>query len=304
MNLDHAILELIGLRGPSLFPLAVSSLQGGIYAFLKAAGIGPSSVVSCDPLFPFGALAALHTGATVKFQVLEDDGLLPAPQSWKFLERERVDAVIATAVFGCIPKIPQLHHAKVFLDAAHSPLCTFTPSKVNVDAVGFSFASGKPMSCGEGGLVVFEDPSFREETLRWCRFGVGDNDVQTEVPGLNLRMSPALVDILRASRQRIAKLERLLEISWLDIYMRNSSLGTAVNSSGSCGWFRPLLATTRRENMPSSLDGKGIRWKLCYLRHSAVDLIPNVPPKLRAVAEKHAHQLVWYRPQLPDPWED
>ncbi len=44
---------------------AVSSLQLGLYCTLRGLGIGPGSVVACDPVFPFATLAALHMGAAV-----------------------------------------------------------------------------------------------------------------------------------------------------------------------------------------------------------------------------------------------
>ena len=304
MIIDQSVSMLLGLSSRSSFPLAVSSLQAGIYATLRASGIGPSSVVVCDPLFPFAAIAALHTGATIKFPLLENE-VIPNHESWRKTLSDDVDAVVATAVFGHIPRIPRLGHAKIILDAAHVTFGELVPSELDVDVIGYSFAKGKPLSCGEGGLLVFAEKSFCQDTFRWCNFGVGENDNCMQVPGLNFRMSPALVSVLRKSYDQFANLYHRLNDSWAAIESNNSHFGSIISSIGSLGWYRPFLIPmkTLAKNMPLYVEGEGISWKRCYIRVPAVALVEHVPQDIRISAELVANRLVWYRPCFPDHWE-
>ncbi len=65
-----------------------------------------------------------------------------------------------------------------------------------MNAVGYSFASTKPVSTGEGGLMLYRDATTRSETLRWGVFGVGDDRGPATVPGLNAQMSELLLPAL------------------------------------------------------------------------------------------------------------
>lgn len=305
-DLDREVLALVDESAPG-FPLAVSSLQAGLYVTLRAFGAGPGAAVLCDPLFPFGALAALHAGARPVFPMI-DGGLVPSERAWREAWTGDLVAGVATVAFGehtaasraVVPRgIPLL------LDCAMAPFGA--ARRLDADAVGLSFARGKPVTCGEGGLLVFHDGAHRESALRWARFGEGNEPGGPVPPGLNCRLSPALVTVLRGSVERLRERSPDLPSSWAAAVDRHPVLGRLrpLPHEGSLGWFQAFEVPRdiEREALPRYVVGAGLQWKRCLLRETATARVPGTPDRLHTAAVAAARRLAWYRPDPDEPWD-
>lgn len=309
MTLGDEILKLLDVGNcATKSPLAVSSLQVGIYAALKSFGVGRGTTVLCDPVFPYATLAALHAGARPGFPRLGDD-VVPTAEAWRNAWQPHVGAAVATVVFGhnSLTSSPASDGltCPVILDCAFAPFARQSDHAEEVDVTGYSFATGKPLSCGEGGLLLFRDPRARERALRWSRFGVGDDaDNPEQVPGLNFCISPALLPVLRASRARLFDVLQRLSDSWEEVEATRPLPEHTRYFADRIGWFHAFL-TVRDDDarrFPVTVEANGIGWKRCHLKSSATTLVAGVAEETREAAESIVRRLLWYRPVLDEPW--
>lgn len=97
-SVDEDVAELIVPNETTCFPLAVSSLQAGVYSVLRALGVRPGTPVACDPVFPYGALAAAHAGAQLRFPQLDSDCRVSA-NAWGELAAGDTRVRVITSLF-------------------------------------------------------------------------------------------------------------------------------------------------------------------------------------------------------------
>lgn len=310
MTIDYKVLNLINPEyGNSVYPLAVSSLQVGFYTVIKSYGISTGDTVLCDPVFPYAALAVLHAGAKPVFPLLDGD-IVPSVEAWQDAWQSNIRAVIGTVAFGynSLTKniSPSSSNCPVILDCAFVPFSINFKYPKDADIIGYSFSTGKPLSCGEGGLILFNNPQLRENALRWSRFGLGDYPYETQwIPGLNFCMSPALLPVLKKSRARLFKIRQCLIDSWEQIKSQLLFYEYGKYYGDNFGWFNAFLIDRDIDfhHFPHIVEASGINWKRCKLKSSATMLVPNVPVRKRKAAESIARRLVWYRPVISEPWE-
>ena len=292
-DLGARLAAALGLRGEGGCT-AVASWQLGMYCTLRALEVGVETTVACDPIFPFATLAALHAGATVVHPpvVVHEQGYRV------LLDEVDADVAVVTLPFGW-PLDDAIAPARcpLVLDAAHAPLGEVA-WRDDVEAVGLSFAASKPVSSGEGGLVLFRRPSLREACERWGRFGVGDNGSEAVVPGLNIAMSPLLEPALLASIEAAPDREVHLDRSWSVASLGIGAGCTLLPAAGAAGWYRPVLASESAgaDDLPATIDGDGVRWKRCCLPGPAADVCGarGAGAGVRPLVER----LAWYRPVL------
>lgn len=269
--------------------LAVATLQLGLYCTLRAMGIGPGTRVACDPVFPFATLAALHAGAEVVHPTVEihDRGYHLS------LAHLDADAAVVTQPFGW-PLAASIDKASMPLvvDAALSPLAQ-AEWRPDVHAIGFSFAASKPVSTGEGGLMLFGRSELHRCASAWGRFGVGDEPGPPTVPGLNVAMSPALVPILEESVRVAVQRKDLLDESWRVVRAQLTKSTLNWPAHGSAGWYRPVLRVGAHR-APEQLEAGGVTWKLCRLAGPAAEVCGSraAGPEVSKLVER----LAWYRP--------
>jgi dTDP-4-amino-4,6-dideoxygalactose transaminase len=161
--------------------LAVSSATAGLHLALEAVGVGPGDLVAMSP-YTFAATAEVvrYLGAHPLFVDIEEDGFNIDPERLEAAiavaqadlgggtERKApgppagpVRAVVPVHVAGrpCdmvrIGEIAARAGAAVVSDAAHTLLTADgTPVGAEGDAAAFSFYATKPITTGEGGMVV------------------------------------------------------------------------------------------------------------------------------------------------------
>ena len=297
-RLSAAALGASGAR-----PLGFSSLQGGLYATLRALGVGPGSEVLCDPLFPFAALAVLHAGGRPRTPILDEYSVAATPAAWRTAWVPGVDVIVATAAFGADAGVSQLGlEVAVVLDRAHS-----VPSAIDMEAfaaVGFSFARGKPIDAGEGGLVLFASDDLRDRAHAWSCFGVlPDGAVLPGTPGLNLRPHPALPALVARARVRLEELLPAATAAGADLSAQLEPLGARRLLAGDEGWLHPFLSAPASA-LPDRLEAGGLAWRRCALKGTGAALAHSESTRARLRAQAVADRLHWYRPLLPPIWEE
>ncbi len=189
--------------------LAVSSATAGLHLALEAVGVGPGDLVAMSP-YTFAATAEVvrYLGAHPLFVDIEEDGFNIDPERLEAAiaaagdagERSAagrgagsnrpagppagpVRAVVPVHVAGrpCdmarIGEIAARAGAAVVSDAAHTLLTADgTPVGADGDAAAFSFYATKPITTGEGGMVV-TDRADLAERMRVMRLHGIDRDV-------------------------------------------------------------------------------------------------------------------------------
>lgn len=172
--------------------LATSSGTGALHIALLALGIGRGDEVIV-PSLTFGATASVvkNVGAWPVFVDVDERGLL----DWKQVEQKRTfrtKAVIPVHLYGETCSIPE-SNLKIIEDCCEA-------TWVKPQSIGcYSFYGNKPMTTGEGGMLVGLDAKdFRD--------GGFDADYDMTVAGLNYRMTNLQAALGCAQLERIDEL--------------------------------------------------------------------------------------------------
>ena len=214
--------------------VAVSSATAGLQVTLHALGVGPGDVVVTTPYTFTATCDAVHgLSAHVLFADIERGSLNLDPQAVadavEGLRRRdparaaRVKAVVPVHVGGLAADLDGLarvaHHLGVPLveDAAHALPCTFRGAPVGAHGhpTVFSFYATKPLTTGEGGMIVTDDAELARRLGRlrlhgidrdpWARGGEGplaEGDYEVVEPGFKANLSDV------AAALGLAQLER------------------------------------------------------------------------------------------------
>lgn len=170
------------------FALAVNSATAGLHLALEAAGVGPGDFVAMSPYtFVSSAEVTRYLGAHPLFVDIEDEGFNLDPEKLEAAvagtTTGRVRAVMPVHVAGepCrmdrISDIARRHDLAVVSDAAHALLTAEgTPVGSQGDAAVYSFYATKPITTGEGGMVVTDREELAER-MRVLRLHGIDRDV-------------------------------------------------------------------------------------------------------------------------------
>ncbi len=171
--------EFASMTG-SRFAVALNSATAGLHLALEALGTGPGSVVLTSPYtFAASAEVARYLGAEPVFVDIDADTLNIDPAALEAaLERlgsagRRVSAMIPVHVAGlpcdmeAICHLSRRYGVPVVEDAAHAFPVRVGDRYVGTDgdAGVYSFYATKPITTGEGGMVVTE----REEVAKRIR---------------------------------------------------------------------------------------------------------------------------------------
>ena len=183
--------------------LAVSSATGGLHLALEAVGVGPGDLVAMSP-YTFAATAEVvrYLGAHPLFVDIEEEGFNIDPMRLEeAITSAQADfgggagrkapgpppgpvrAIVPVHVAGRPCDMPRIREiaaragAAVISDAAHTLLTADgTPVGTEGDAAVFSFYATKPITTGEGGMVV-TDRADLAERMRLMRLHGIDRDV-------------------------------------------------------------------------------------------------------------------------------
>jgi dTDP-4-amino-4,6-dideoxygalactose transaminase len=166
------------LGDPALQSLAVNSATAGLHLALEACGVGPGDeVITTTHTFTATAEVVRYLGADVKLVDIDPATLNIDPNRVEDAITARTKAVIPvhygglSADMAAILAIARRRGLRVIEDAAHAlpATCAGRPiGTLDSDATVFSFYANKPITTGEGGMVVTRDATMaaRMRTMR------------------------------------------------------------------------------------------------------------------------------------------
>ena len=198
--------------------IAVNSGSSALLVAMGALGIGPGNEVLCpDMSFVSTASAALFLGARATFADIEMNGYGMDPAQVERWVTPRTKAIVPvhyaghSAEMDGILEVADRHGIPVLEDAAESHLARYrggrftgTLGRISI----FSFTPSKPMTVGEGGMVVTDDEGLADKCRLFRNFGDHGKFEWREL-GFNFRMPEAMGAIGLIQLDRLQEAVRL-----------------------------------------------------------------------------------------------
>ncbi|MDY0268608.1 UDP-4-amino-4,6-dideoxy-N-acetyl-beta-L-altrosamine transaminase [Trichloromonas sp.] len=172
--------------------VAVSSGTAALHGAMHAIGIGPGDEVIVPPMtFAATANAVLYQGGTPVFADADADTLLIDPARVEEKIGPRTRAVIAVdyagqpADYGVLREICRHRGLILVADACHAlgAADAGRPCGSLADLSAFSFHPVKPITTGEGGMVVTDNPEWAERLRSFRNHGITGDHRQRQEQG-------------------------------------------------------------------------------------------------------------------------
>lgn len=172
--------------------VAVSNGTAALHAAMHAIGIGPGDEVIVPPLtFAATANAVLYQGGTPVFADVDADTMLIDPARVEEKIGPRTRAVIAVdyagqpADYGTLREICRRHGLILVADACHAlgAADAGRPCGSLADLSAFSFHPVKPITTGEGGMVVTDNAEWAERLRSFRNHGISGDHRQRQEQG-------------------------------------------------------------------------------------------------------------------------
>ncbi|HEX5471830.1 MAG TPA: DegT/DnrJ/EryC1/StrS family aminotransferase [Lacipirellulaceae bacterium] len=251
-RLEQAFAEKFG----SHFAISFTNGTATLHAALVAAGVKEGDEVIVPPLtMASTSLAALHAGAIPIFADIDPRTFNIDPASIAEHISPRTKAIIPVALYGLPPDmdaimaIARQHDIAVIEDTAQCFLGRYKGRIAGTigDAGSFSFQATKHMTCGEGGMLITDDPELADRIARFASLGYG---LVTARPG---KSKIARREIVQPSFKRhvslgfnyrlselcaafaLAQLERLEEF----VALRQQAAAAFSEVTRQCDWLAP-----------------------------------------------------------------
>lgn len=223
-ELEQSVKDYTGAK----YAVAISNGTSALHAACYAAGIGPGDEVITTPLtFAASANCVKYCGGTPVFADVDARTYNIDPEDIRRKITDKTKAIIPVHLAGqpcdmdAIHEIAKEHHLIVIEDAAHALGSVYRGRKVGAmsDMTTFSFHPVKPVTTGEGGMIVTDDPVlyqklslFRSHCITRDPALMSENQGPWYYQQLDLGYNYRITDIqcaLGASQMR--KLDRFLE---------------------------------------------------------------------------------------------
>lgn len=168
-DLEQLFAQKLGVR----YAIAFSNGTATLHAALAALGVGQGDEVIVPPLtMASTSLAVLHAGATPVWADVDPKTFVLSAATIESKITPRTKAVMPVSLYGLPAPVPELLRfgLPVVEDSAQCFLGKINGKNAGtIGKIGsFSFQNSKHMTCGEGGMIVTDDP---ECALRLRRFG-------------------------------------------------------------------------------------------------------------------------------------
>ena len=212
--------------------VAVNSGTSALHVSLLSLGIGKGDEVIV-PSFTFAATAnsVALTGATPVFVDINPQTFCIDPVAIDNAVTAKTKAIQVVHLYGlpadmtAIMKIAKKHRLLVIEDAAQAHLASIDGKPVGSfgDAAAFSFYPTKNMTSGEGGMIVYKDPSAARRGRLYRNQGM-EKRYENEIVGFNLRMTDIHAAIGRVQLRKLAEktLRRQENAAFLSERIHNS----------------------------------------------------------------------------------
>lgn len=221
---EHAVCEYTGAK----YAVAVSNGTAALHAACFAAGIKEGDEVITTPItFAASSNCVLYCGGTPVFADIDPRTYNIDPKDIERKITNRTRAIIAVHYAGqpCdmdeIHRIAKEHHLIVIEDGAHALGAVYKGKKVGTlsDMTTFSFHPVKPITTGEGGVIVTDDEELYKKLSLFRSHGITrDENLMTHTEGswyyqqLDLGYNYRITDIQCAlGCSQMKKLNRFLE---------------------------------------------------------------------------------------------
>jgi perosamine synthetase len=185
---ERAVADFVGAAEG----VAVSSGTAALHGAMHAIGIGPGDEVIVPPMtFAATANAVLYLGGTPVFADVDADTLLIDPARVEEKIGPRTRAVIAVdyagqpADYGALREICRRRGLILVADACHAlgAADAGRPCGSLADLSAFSFHPVKPITTGEGGMVVTDNPEWAERLRSFRNHGISGDHRQRQEQG-------------------------------------------------------------------------------------------------------------------------
>lgn len=174
---EDSVAHYVGADYAVAFANGTAALHGACYA----AGVGEKDEVITTPItFASSANCARYMGATVVFADIDEHTYNIDPQEIQKKLTNNTKAVVAVDFTGqpvdidAIRDVIQDRHIVLIEDGAHSLGAEYKGDKVGTraDMTMFSFHPVKPVTTGEGGIIVTNNKEYYERLLRFRGHGI------------------------------------------------------------------------------------------------------------------------------------
>lgn len=220
---EQTVADYVGAK----YAVAISNGTSALHAACFAAGIGPGDEVITTPLtFAASANCVLYCGGTPVFADVDPKTYNIDPEDIRRKITDKTKAIIAVHLAGqpcdmdAIHSIAREHGLIVIEDGAHALGSVYKGKKVGSmsDMTTFSFHPVKPITTGEGGMIVTDNEDFYKKMVLFRSHGITrDDSMMTRNDGpwfyqqFNLGYNYRITDIQCAlGCSQMKKLDRFL----------------------------------------------------------------------------------------------
>lgn len=178
---EQIVADYVGAK----YAVAISNGTSALHAACFAAGIGPGDEVITTPLtFAASANCVLYCEGTPVFADVDARTYNIDPEDIKRKITDKTRAIIAVHLAGqpCdmdeIHSIAREHNLVVIEDGAHALGSVYKGKKIGSlsDMTTFSFHPVKPITTGEGGMIVTDNESLYKKLLLFRSHGITRDD--------------------------------------------------------------------------------------------------------------------------------
>ena len=204
---EKKVADYVGAK----YAVAVSNGTAALHVACLAAGIGEGDEVITTPItFAASANCVLYCGGTPVFADIDPDTYNISPVELERKITSRTKAIIPVHYTGqpcdmdAILEIARKHDLLVIEDGAHALGASYKGKKIGsiADMTCFSFHPVKPVTTGEGGMIVTDNEELYRKLVLYRSHGITrDNDMMQQYEDqLQQSTDPALqeaADMLR-----------------------------------------------------------------------------------------------------------
>ena len=178
---EQTVADYVGAK----YAIAISNGTSALHAACFAAGIGPGDEVITTPLtFAASTNCVLYCGGTPVFADVDPKTYNIDPEDIRRKITDRTKAIIAVHLAGqpcdmdAIHSIAREHGLIVIEDGAHALGSVYKGKKVGSmsDMTTFSFHPVKPITTGEGGMIVTDNEDFYKKMVLFRSHGITRDD--------------------------------------------------------------------------------------------------------------------------------
>lgn len=178
---EQTVADYVGAK----YAVAISNGTSALHAACFSAGIGPGDEVITTPLtFAASANCVLYCGGTPVFADVDPKTYNIDPEDIRRKITDKTKAIIAVHLAGqpcdmdAIHSIAREHGLIVIEDGAHALGSVYKGKKVGSmsDMTTFSFHPVKPITTGEGGMIVTDNEDFYKKMVLFRSHGITRDD--------------------------------------------------------------------------------------------------------------------------------